>query len=138
MEQGDRLVDALKAAGGANEDAQLDLVNLSLRIVDEGHYHIPRPGETPSAAAALSAPAPQGIGTGTQGSAAGTLVNLNSAPVAVLETLPGIGPTLARRIIADREQNGRFARVDDLRRVRGIGPRTGARLKPWLTVRPRP
>ena len=68
----------------------------------------------------------------------GFRLDLNTANWVELSQLEGIGPKLARRIIADREQNGRFARVDDLRRVRGIGPRTVARLKPWLTVRPRP
>jgi competence protein ComEA len=53
-----------------------------------------------------------------------------------LSQLEGIGPTLAQRIIADRKQNGPFADVEDLVRVRGIGPKTIVRLKPWLTVGP--
>ena len=66
----------------------------------------------------------------------GFRLDLNTTNWVELSQLEGIGPTLARRIIADREENGRFDRVDELQRVRGIGPRTVARLKPWLTVRP--
>ena len=68
----------------------------------------------------------------------GFRLDLNSANWVELSQLDGIGPTLARRIVSDREQNGGFARVEDLRRVHGIGPRTVDRLKPWLTVPPRP
>ncbi|MEC7558072.1 MAG: helix-hairpin-helix domain-containing protein [Planctomycetota bacterium] len=68
---------------------------------------------------------------------AGFRLDLNSANWAELSQLEGIGETLARRIVADREQNGRFTRVEDLQRVRGIGPRTVLRLKPWLTTDPR-
>ena len=57
LEQGNRLVDALKAVGSVKEDGMLDVVNPSLRVLDEGHYHIPRPGETSPAAPALSVPA---------------------------------------------------------------------------------
>jgi competence protein ComEA len=67
---------------------------------------------------------------------AGFRLDLNSANWAELSQLEGIGETLARRIVADREQNGRFARVEDLQRVHGIGPRTVLRLKPWLTTDP--
>ena len=61
-------------------------------------------------------------------------LDLNTVNWVELSQLEGIGPTLARRIVTDREQNGRFARVEDLQRVHGIGPKTVARLKPWLTV----
>ncbi len=68
----------------------------------------------------------------------GFQLDLNTANWVELSQLDGIGPTLARRIVSDRDQNGRFARVEDLRRVHGIGPRTVARLKPWLAVPPQP
>ena len=68
----------------------------------------------------------------------GFRLDLNSANWAELSQLEGIGETLARRIVADRKQNGRFAHVEDLQRVHGIGPRTVGRLKPWLTTDPRP
>jgi competence protein ComEA len=67
----------------------------------------------------------------------GFRLDLNTTNWVELSQLEGIGPKLARRIIADRETNGPFERVDDLQRVQGIGPRTVAKLKPWLAVEPR-
>jgi len=61
-------------------------------------------------------------------------IDLNRASQAELESLPGVGPTLAERIVLDRAQRGWFASVDDLGRVRGIGPKTLERLRPWVSV----
>lgn len=62
------------------------------------------------------------------------LIDVNSASAAELELLPGIGPTLAQRIVEDRERNGPFATVEDLDRVSGIGPRTIEKLKELATA----
>lgn len=64
-----------------------------------------------------------------------TSVKLNTDPAERLELLPNIGPTLARRIVDDREANGPFSDVDDLDRVRGIGEKTVEELRPYATVR---
>lgn len=61
-------------------------------------------------------------------------ININAASSAELESLPGIGPALAGRILADREANGPFKTVEDLDRVRGIGPKTLERLRPLIRV----
>jgi len=61
-------------------------------------------------------------------------VNINTADIAQLEALPGIGPTLAQRIVAYREAHGPFASIDDLVHVPGIGPATLERLRPWITT----
>ncbi len=61
-------------------------------------------------------------------------INLNTATIDELTTLPRVGPTIAARIIAYRTENGRFATVEDLMRVRGIGPKTFAKLQEWITV----
>ncbi|HUG93496.1 MAG TPA: helix-hairpin-helix domain-containing protein [Planctomycetaceae bacterium] len=59
-------------------------------------------------------------------------LDINAATWVEWMQLPGIGETLSRRIVADREQNGPFAGIDDLQRVRGIGPKTVERIRPWL------
>lgn len=64
----------------------------------------------------------------------GGRIDLNEASAADLELLPRIGPTLARRVVTDRERNGPFAAIEDLARVRGIGPRTLERLRPLVRV----
>jgi competence protein ComEA len=61
-------------------------------------------------------------------------IEINSATWVEWNQLDGIGDSLARRIVDDREQNGPFQSVDDLRRVKGIGPKTLERLRPWLTL----
>lgn len=68
----------------------------------------------------------------------GFRLDLNTTNWVELSQLEGIGPKLAQRIITDREQNGPFAEVEDLGRVRGIGQRTIARLRPWLRVGDQP
>jgi competence protein ComEA len=67
-------------------------------------------------------------------SAAGTLINLNTATTAQLETLPGIGKSTAERILEYRQKNGGFKRVEDLMNVRGIGEKSFLKMKPLITV----
>lgn len=66
----------------------------------------------------------------------GEAIDVNTASAADLELLPHVGPALAARIVADREQNGPFTHLDELDRVNGIGPRTVERLAPLLRVTP--
>ena len=114
LEPGDRLVDALEAAGGAEEGAQLHLVNLSMRVVDQGHYHIP--SDVEPLWGEIAAPSSSGTGQGD-------LMNLNSASAQSLEALPSIGARLADAIVDYRESHGDFQSVEDITNVPGIGPR---------------
>ena len=66
---------------------------------------------------------------------AGKLVNINTADAAALDTLPGVGPSTAAKIVSDREANGPFASADDLGRVSGIGPKKLEQLKAYVCVR---
>jgi competence protein ComEA len=102
-----RLVDAVAAAGGTTADADLTAVNLARVLADGEQIVVPMLGATPDAPGAV-APGDDRI-------------DLNAADQAALETLPRIGPALAERIIAWREENGRFQSVDDLLAVPGIG-----------------
>ncbi len=102
--------DAIAAAGGATAAADLSSLNLARVLRDGDQVTV---AETRPTAAAGEAGA---------GEAAGQLLNLNTATVAQLETLPGIGPALAQRIVDYRTANGPFASLDDLLNVSGIGP----------------
>jgi competence protein ComEA len=115
-----RLVDALAAAGGATDDADLAAVNLA-RLLEDGEQIL-----VPIAGAAV----------GTTGAAppGDDRVDLNTADQAALETLPRIGPALAARIIAWRDDNGRFGSVDDLLAVPGIGEKLLAGLRDGVRV----
>lgn len=111
---GDRVVDAIAAAGGFVDGADPGAVNLARPLVDGEQVNVPRAGEVPAA---------------TDGR-----VNLNTADAAALDTLPRVGPALAERIIAWREANGGFRQVDDLRSVSGIGDKTFDGIREHVTV----
>lgn len=116
---GDRVVDAIAAAGGTTDDADLGGVNLARVLADGEQLRVPRAGEVVAAA-----PPSGDAANGTTGSSAAGVVNINTADAAALETLPGVGPALAARIIAWRDENGPFRSVDELLAVSGIGERT--------------
>ena len=115
-----RVVDAVAAAGGLAEDAEAAGVNLARPVSDGEQVIVPRVGEAPAA--------------GPAGVPADGRVNLNSADEGALDTLPGVGPAIAGRIIEWREANGRFASVDDLLSVSGIGPKMLESLRDLVTV----
>jgi competence protein ComEA len=114
-----RLVDAVAAAGGTTDGADLAAVNLARRVEDGEQVVVPVAGAVPGTAGA-----PQ----------TDDRVDLNTADQAALETLPRIGPALAERIIAWRDDNGRFSSVDDLLAVPGIGEKLLAGLRDGVRV----
>ena len=138
---GARVEDAVNAAGGATAKADLAVMNLARKVVDGERIVVPRPGEVvPTDEPAPSAAPAPGSGDGASGSAPaggaapGTPVNLNTATVADLDALPGVGPVIASRIVDWRQQNGNFKTVDDLGEVSGIGDATLAKLRPLVRV----
>lgn len=143
-----RVGDALERAGGAADDADLDRLNLARVLTDGERLYVPRVGqqEVPEAlgpmadGAAAGPTAGAGAGAGSGGGSAGTggeesaVVDLNTADQTALETLPGIGPGLAGRIIAWRDEHGRFTAVEDLLDVSGIGDLRFAELRDRVRV----
>jgi competence protein ComEA len=125
-----RVKDLVLAAGGLSPDAAAAQINLAAPISDAQHVHVPLLGEAP-AAPSLAAPSAGGAAAvGGDG-----LLDLNSASAADLEDLPGIGATIAERILAYRDEQGRFEAVDDLQQVSGIGAKLFERIAPLVTVR---
>jgi competence protein ComEA len=118
---GSRVDDAVRAAGGPLAGASTGLLNLARRLVD-GEQVLVGVGPPPGSAAADGP------------SAAGGLLDLNAATVADLDALPGIGPVLAQRIVDWRSENTRFASVDQLREVNGIGEAKFGDLRAKVTV----
>jgi len=135
LNPGDRLEEALAAAGGATSDANLEAVNLANRVQDEAHYRVPRVGETPSPelSAVSDADASQDLIGGGGQSMTGP-IDLNTASAELLESLPGIGPVRAGVIVADRELNGPFLTVEQITRVQGIGATTYTNIRELVTV----
>lgn len=179
LNPGDRLADAVAAAGGIAATADLSPVNLALKVQDEGRYLIPDIATRPKQAAAAIPPAAadltrktanlltgelsgvpetadpvdnaaaenagraaagNGGVVGGGGIAVSTigLLDLNTATDRQLETLPGIGPSRARAIIAHRNQHGPFVAAEELTAVAGIGPGIYGNLQSLVSVAPAP
>lgn len=125
---GDARVDeALQAAGGATQEADLSAVNLARPLADGEQIHVPVPGEAPP-------PSTGGAGDAAAGTDGGGTIDLNTASTAQLEELPGVGPAIAQRILEHREKNGPFTSVEGLLEVSGIGPTTLEKIREQATV----
>ena len=116
--------DAIEAAGGPTEEADLERINLALPVTDGQQVHVPRQGEDDPP---VQPPSGQ--------STTGDKVNINTADSAALESLPGIGPSLAQRIIDHRQTQGPFERIEDIMEVSGIGDATFEGIQDLITTR---
>ncbi len=134
---GSRIGDAVTRAGGPLPGADVARLNLAQFLVDGEQVYVPRPGEDPPAP--IGGSGGSAGGAGGPGSAAGgsptvVVVDLNAADLAGLDTLPGVGPVLAQRIVDWRAQHGRFSAVDELGEVSGIGDKLLEQLRPLVRV----
>jgi competence protein ComEA len=111
LNKGALIADAIEAAGGFSAEADCTSVNLAATVRDGQHIHIYRDGEIPQK------------------------ININTAELWLLEALPGIGETLAQRIIDYRTSNGHFQEIDELMMVEGMGPKVFEQIKDKITVR---
>jgi competence protein ComEA len=124
---GARVKDAVGRAGGARPRADVNAINLAAKVVDGQQVVVPSRGAGGTGAAATGAPA-ETAGVGAA-SAPGPPISLNNATAEQLDTLDGVGPATAQKIIAWRTQHGGFRSVADLGQVPGIGPKKLAALK---------
>ena len=122
---GSRVNDAVSAAGGLREDADTTAINLAAAVTDGEKIHVPAVGEL------MTTPPADENGLGASDAA---LININTADVAELDELPGVGESTARAIVEDREANGPFATPEDLMRVSGIGEKKFAKLEAMICV----
>lgn len=128
---GARVFEAVALAGGAVTGAAADLLPLAAQLVDGARIYVPLRGEKEVEISGLvQNPGVGGtvVPTGPKGSAEAR-ISLNTASVAELDSLPGIGPKTAEKIVAYRETHGPFSSVDDLDAVPGIGPALVERLR---------
>jgi competence protein ComEA len=120
LRDGDRVKDAVARAGGARAGADVNAINLAAKVADGQQVVVPRRG--------AAAPAAGDASTGEAG-AAQPPVSLNSATAAQLDTLDGVGPATAQKILDWRREHGGFRSIDDLGEVPGIGPKRLAALR---------
>jgi len=122
LNDGDRWIDAVEAAGGPTVEADVEAVNLALRLHDEDQVLVPRLGEQ---AVLASAQAPQN-----------ELVDINSASTAVLDSLPGIGEVRSQNIVDSRQRDGPFSRIEELVERKLIPQSVFDQIRELITVGP--
>lgn len=108
-----RVYQAVEQAGGFTSEADPEAFNMALPLADGAHIHVPRKNESPN---------PETYAPASTQNSVVTAIDINRADASALESLPGIGPKIAQEIIRCREERGRFASVEDLLSVKGIGP----------------
>lgn len=126
LELGNRLIDAVKLAGGLKKDADIDRINLAKKLVDEEKIYIPKIGEEVAEEIDIS------VKTGSSGKESGK-ININSCSKEDLIALPGIGDTIASRIIEYRTKNP-FKSIEDIKNVSGIGEKKFMDIKELITI----
>jgi competence protein ComEA len=140
-----RVNDAITAAGGPTDQADLNALNLARKLVDGEQVFVPKPGQTPPPLidqpvsgrmdfSETTTSADSSTQTTDNGIKGDGLLNLNSATEVELQTLPGIGPVLAGRIVEYRQTHGTFTNIEELSNVSGIGPTIMSRLRTLVTV----
>ncbi|PSL00965.1 competence protein ComEA [Murinocardiopsis flavida] len=132
---GSRVSDAIKAAGGLLPDADPGLLNLARPVVDGEQILVgATPSPAPGAPGAPGGAAPAPSGAPVPGAAPSPLIDLNTATLEQLDTLPGVGPVLAERILDFRTENGGFRSIEQLQDVSGIGEKRFADLRDLVSV----
>lgn len=155
LKPGARVVDAVNAAGGSKQDADLDLINLAARVRDSDQIFIPAKGEQAPVTAAVeqarsayvaphakAAPASSAAGSSTGGTSSASSspkaigkININTAGPDELDRLPGVGPATAAKIIEYRKASGGFNSPEELMNVKGIAEKKFADMQPYVVVR---
>lgn len=117
---GARVEQVVQAAGGPAAEADLDRLNLAVRLRDEMQVQVPYKAAS--------------LGAGAERPRETELINLNTASGALLETLPGIGPVTAQRILDHRQSNGPFSRIDELLETKLVSASTFEKIRGRITA----
>lgn len=123
LEYGDRIEDAINLAGGVTENANLKNINLAYALEDGEKLYIPNINENDFNEENFFAEQKNN-----------SKININKSGIEQLITLPGVGNSLAQKIISYREENGKFKRIEDLKNVSGIGDKKYESLKELITI----
>lgn len=135
--EGARVQDAIDAAGGLLSSANIESINLAALLEDGQQLNIPyKSGQEPEVDEneSLDLPGEEPTEEPSTSDTDAELININSASLEELDSLPGIGPTIAQRIIDYREENGGFGVIEDIMNVSGVGPSTYEQIKDLITV----
>lgn len=132
--EGARVQDAIDAAGGLLSSGDTTSINLAALLEDGQQLNIPyKAGEQPDPSQTEEPFLPGATAT-EESSEDSDLININTASVEELDSLPGIGPTIAQRIVDYRDENGLFQSIEDIMNVSGVGPSTFDQIKDLITI----
>ena len=120
MENGDRVIDVLFEAGGHTDDADLEAINLAVRLQDEDQIVVPRVGQPASTVAGTNS----------------AKININTASAGELDALPGIGEVYSQQIVVNREANGPYGSTEELVERQVIPRSTFERIRDLITTGP--
>lgn len=136
LKEGSRIIDAISAAGGKTENADLTKINLAYVLEDGTQIYVPRVGENLENKEVISEEAGEGVinESVTEAEEKNIKVNINTANSEKLQTLPGVGPAMASKIIEYRNSKGKFKTIEDLKNVSGIGDNKFNKLKDYIVV----
>jgi competence protein ComEA len=132
---GSIIKDAVQAAGGFTDQADAARINLALELKDQQQIHVPALAEESPPPPVQGGVEPVAVLTVSGDSPSSpAVININTASLEELDSLPGIGPAIGQRIIDFRQNVGRFQSIDELGQVSGIGPATLTKIKDKITV----
>lgn len=135
LKKGERIGDAIEAAGGLTAKADISNINRAAVVSDGDKILIPEAGTSPQSDSQTSTDPQNSLNNGidTTETASGK-ININSADSATLQQINGIGPVTADKIIEYRKTNGGFTKIEDLKNVNGIGDKTFEKMKDYVTI----
>ncbi|KXZ40116.1 competence protein ComEA [Alkalithermobacter thermoalcaliphilus JW-YL-7 = DSM 7308] len=122
VKQGDRLINAVEKLGGLTENADYNRVNLAMKLDDGMHIIIPKIGEEVS------------VQTNNFTNNNSNKININTASEAQLKTLPGVGDSIAKKIVSYREENSGFKSIEEIKNVSGIGDKKFEEIKELISI----
>ncbi len=132
LKEGSRVYEAIQAVGGLTQEADTTSINMAAILQDGEKIYVPRRGEMPPVN--TTSTLGNNVGTFNPSTSTNGKVNINTATIDQLQTLNGVGPSTAQKIIDHRTQNGAFRTTEDLKNVSGIGDKTFEKFKENITV----
>ncbi len=139
LEEGARVIDAVNAAGGLTAEADINKVNLAYILADAQKIYIPSIKEKEDVEVISEASGSSAEVSGKEGKnetkTENLMININTASEAELQKLPGIGSSIAARIVAYRKENGKFTTIEDIQNISGIGTSKFNNIKNYICVK---
>lgn len=132
LKEGDRLATAVEKVGGTTKNADLNGINMAIKIEDEMHYIIPKIGEKVNEDVDNTENLQKESGVSSSNS---SLININTATIEELDKLPGVGEATANKIVNHRDESGEFKSIEEIKNVNGIGDKKFEQIKSLICIK---